>query len=40
MTEISSSHDPASHFPSAALSLEGWLDRDLEEKPAVEGQGR
>jgi DNA replication and repair protein RecF len=36
MTEIASSHDPASHFPSASLSLEGWLERDLEEKPAIE----
>ena len=36
MAEISSSRDPASHFPSASLALEGWLERDLEQKPAIE----
>jgi DNA replication and repair protein RecF len=40
MGEIESARDPSSHFPSAALALEGWLEGELEERPAIEIEER
>jgi len=40
MREIESSHDPASQFPSASLSLEGWLETELARKAAIEIEDR
>lgn len=34
--EIESSRDPASHFPSATLALEGWLEKELAARSATE----
>lgn len=36
MGEIESARDPASHFPSATLALEGWLEKELAARPATE----
>jgi DNA replication and repair protein RecF len=36
MGEIESSRDPTSHFPSSALALEGWLEKELVARPATE----
>jgi DNA replication and repair protein RecF len=40
MREIETTHDPASPFPAAALSLEGWLEGDLASRPAIEIEDR
>jgi DNA replication and repair protein RecF len=40
MGEIESARDPSSHFPSATLTLEGWLENELTERPATEIEER
>jgi DNA replication and repair protein RecF len=40
MGEIGSSHDPASPFPAARLSLEGWLEAELAGTSAIEIEDR
>ncbi|MEX0590190.1 MAG: DNA replication/repair protein RecF [Xanthobacteraceae bacterium] len=40
MSEIESSHDPASPFPAAMLSLEGWLETELASRAAIEIEDR
>jgi len=40
MGQIESSRDPASHFPSATLALEGWLEKELVSRPATEIEER
>jgi DNA replication and repair protein RecF len=40
MTEIGSSRDVSSPFPSASLSLEGWMDAELGSRPAIEVEDR
>ena len=40
MGEIESSRDPAAHFPSATLALEGWLENELDRRPATEIEER
>jgi DNA replication and repair protein RecF len=38
--EIETSRDPSSAFPSASLSLEGWLEADVAIRPALEIEDR
>jgi len=38
--EIESARDPASLFPSASLSLGGWMEGDLASAPAIEVEDR
>jgi len=38
--EIESARDPSSLFPSASLSLEGWMESDLVSAPAIEVEDR
>jgi DNA replication and repair protein RecF len=33
---IEAAHEPASLFPSALLSLEGWMEAELDTRPAIE----
>ena len=40
MGEIESSRDPASLFPSASLSLEGWMEAELAANAAIEIEDR
>jgi DNA replication and repair protein RecF len=40
MGEIESSRDPASPFPSASLTLEGWLETELAASAAIEIEDR
>jgi DNA replication and repair protein RecF len=40
MGEIESARNPSSHFPSATLALEGWLESELDERPAIEIEER
>jgi DNA replication and repair protein RecF len=40
MGEIESSHDPRSAFPAARLSLEGWMEGELAQAPAIEIEDR
>ena len=40
MREIESSRDTASAFPTASLSLEGWLEADVATRPAIEIEDR
>jgi DNA replication and repair protein RecF len=40
MGEISSSRDPTSPFPSASLSLEGWMESELSSTAAIELEDR
>jgi DNA replication and repair protein RecF len=40
MSEIGSSRDPASPFPSASLSLEGWVESELTSTAAIELEDR
>jgi DNA replication and repair protein RecF len=40
MGEIESARDPSSHFPSATLALEGWLENELAARPATEIEER
>jgi DNA replication and repair protein RecF len=40
MGEIESSRDPASPFPSASLTLEGWLEAELAASAAIEIEDR
>jgi DNA replication and repair protein RecF len=40
MSEIRSSRDPASLFPSASLSLEGWMESELGSTAALELEDR
>jgi DNA replication and repair protein RecF len=40
MREIEATRDPSSPFPSAALSLEGWMEKDLATLPAIEIEDR
>ncbi|MCC6949239.1 MAG: DNA replication/repair protein RecF [Bradyrhizobiaceae bacterium] len=40
MREIESSRDAASAFPTASLSLEGWLEADVATRPAIEIEDR
>lgn len=38
--EIAAAHDPASLFPAAELSLDGWMESAVREQPAIEIEDR
>jgi DNA replication and repair protein RecF len=38
--EIEAGHDPASVFPAAGLSLDGWMEAAVKEQPAIEIEDR